>query len=242
MIPKPNMKKYTQESIDYIKSAFETLDFEDHQLDDDGLPISTEPDIHMSRLDEKGMERVLDYMSESNNENLKFAKAAHNLWVRFKSYDKHPPYCLWYGDNPLAVCMITTLEREPYANLYEIFTIEKGYAGHLYWMIMKNLYGTVTRLKMSCTPSSIGWHMKNGIIGWGTDPSGSIRVDIPIKPTREEQLELRDNWKDNLDYILPPGKNRVRLRDEENSFGPKKQPKVDEAIDKVGEFYLRKYL
>ena len=40
MIPTPNMKKYTQESIDYIKSAFETLDFEDHQLDDDGLPIS----------------------------------------------------------------------------------------------------------------------------------------------------------------------------------------------------------
>jgi hypothetical protein len=196
----------------------------------------------MVRLSKEEMELILDDMTASQNENVKFAKAAHNLWVRFHSYDNHPPYCLMKEGKPMAVCMITTLQREPYANLYEIFAIERGFAGKLYWAIMSELHGTVTRLKMSCTPSSIGWHMRNGIIGWGTDPSGSIRVDVPIKKTLDEQLELRYNWRDNLDYILPPGKNRTRLRDEENSFGPKKILKVEEAIEKVGEFYLRKYL
>jgi len=84
--------------------------------------------------------------------------------------------------------------------------------------------------------------MGNGIIGWGTDPSGSIRVDIPIMKNIEDQVSLRDKWKENIDNITPPDKNRTKLREENNSFGPRKLPKVEEAIDKVGKYYLRRYL
>jgi len=204
--------------------------------------------IRNINLDE--MEVLLIQMERANHKNLSFANSAHSLWVRFHNYEKNPPYVIYdEDDNIAAVCMITVLQREPYANLYEIFSVKDGWASKLYWGIMEILYTgrsasrqRVERLKMSCTPSSIGWHFKNGIIGWGTDPSGSIRVDIPIMRTQKEQLELRENWKDNLDKIIPPSKNAKKLREEINMFGPKKQPKVDEAIDTMGEYYLRSLL
>lgn len=197
----------------------------------------------MIRLSKEVVDDLVERMVKDDHPNARFAKAAHSLWIRFKNYDKHPPYAILTDNGDIAaVCMLTVLQREPYANLYEIFAIEKGYARKLYWDIMSELHGKVSRLKMSCTPSSIGWHMGNGIIGWGTDPSGSIRVDIPIMKNIEDQVSLRDKWKENIDNITPPDKNRTKLREENNSFGPRKLPKVEEAIDKVGKYYLRRYL
>jgi len=195
------------------------------------------------RLSKEQVDELVNKMVNEDHDNARFAKAAHSLWIRFKNYDKHPPWAILDDNGEIAaVCMITLLQREPYANLYEIFAVKKGYARKLYWKIMSDISSRTERLKMSCTPSSIGWHMKNGIIGWGTDPSGSIRVDIPIMKTLEDQLKLRENWEENINWIIPPEKNRSRLKDEENSFGPRKKPKVEEAIDTVGDFYLRRYL
>ena len=168
-------------------------------------------------------------------------RSSHNLWIRFKNYKDNPPL-LTLQTNYHPVCMITKLKREPYANLYEIFAVHPGYATNL-WDIMAHMKANgVERLKMSCTPSSIGWHKRNGIVGWAIDPSGSIRVDVPICETQEEQLALRERAIDNPWLVMPPERKSIQLRAEHNSFGKIKQPKVDQAIDTLGDFWLRKYL
>ena len=93
---------------------------------------------------------------------------------------------------------------------------------------------------MSCTPSSIGWHLKNGIVGWGIDPSGSVRVDIPIADSLQEQLDLRDRAVHDPSIIMPQGKNLDRLVNEENSFGKIKLAKVEKSISLMGDYYMRK--
>jgi hypothetical protein len=92
---------------------------------------------------------------------------------------------------------------------------------------------------MSCTPTSIGWHFRNGIIGYGVDPSGSIRVDVPIAPTKNDQLQLRESWRVNPDFVLPPTKSREKLLKEDPKFGVKKSAQVAHSIETMGEFYLR---
>lgn len=199
----------------------------------------------IKQINQSDVEKLLADMEIQKNKNLSFAKSAHSLWFRFKNYnERNNPYAIFNDSGEImAVCMITRLQRESYANLYEIFAVESGYATDLYWGIMDLMEKNgVERLKMSCTPASIGWHMRNGIIGWGTDPSGSIRVDIPLMGSRDDQLSLRENWSVDLDKVLPPEKNRSRLKEENNTFGPRKKPKVEEAINTVGDFYLRRYL
>ena len=66
--------------------------------------------------------------------NTKFLSAAHSLWYRFKNYEKAPPMA--YEDNGEIVCLIfATSNRDGYANLYEIVTLEgkegKGYASYI---------------------------------------------------------------------------------------------------------------
>ena len=198
--------------------------------------------MRIKNINKETMEELLVKMEGHPNES--FAKAAHSLWFRFKNYEKNPPYVI-YTDNYeiAAVCMITKLQREPYANLYEIFSVEPGYASNLYWGIMQIMMEKgVERLKMSCTPASIGWHMKNGIVGWAVDPSGSIRVDVPIMPTQQEQLDLRELAVIDPSVVMPPTKQANKLRLEENSFGPRKLPVVEKAIDAVGQYYLRRHL
>ena len=194
--------------------------------------------------DEQEIINLLAYMRSVENDNFKFANGAHSLWVRFHNYEKNPPFVIEDEDGDIAaVCMITKLQREPYANLYEIFAVHPGYATKLYWGIMEHMYNNgVQRLKMSCTPDSIGWHKRNGIVGWAIDPTGSIRVDIPILPTLEEQLALRELAVNEPQLVMPPEKNALKFIQEQNRFGPRKQEKVDKAVDTLGEFYLRAFL
>jgi hypothetical protein len=167
------------------------------------------------------------------------------LWIRFHNYGKHDPWVLEVDGQILAVCHITVLRKNDYANLYEIYTIPnsegKGYASTLYWEIMDYMVTTYPfiRLKMSCTPTSIGWHYRNGIIGYGVDPSGSIRVDIPIMSCKEAQLAFRETWDTFPDIALPPAKSQEKLLKENPVFGIKKSAQVAQSIKTMGEYYLR---
>jgi hypothetical protein len=179
--------------------------------------------------------------------NKTFAKSAHNLWVRFRNYDKHFPFALEEDGDIKCIIMITELVREPYANLYEIVTKQgeegKGYARRLYWDVMSYMYGNgVERLKMSCTPSSMDWHNGNGIVGWGVDSTGSIRVDIPIERDREHQLQLREDWSERIGKILPPKRARKAITKENHTFGAKKTEQVNKAKFILGNYYLRDLL
>lgn len=191
------------------------------------------------------MATVVAEMKCEEHPNTAFANASHSLWTRFHNYtERNSPYALVGEDGKVkAVVMLTLLTREPYANLYEIFAIQPTYARELYWKVMKHAKDMgAERLKMSCTPSSIGWHLGNGIVGWGLDSSGSVRVDIPIADSLEEQLDLRELALKDPSLIIPPVKNAEKLVLEENSFGPIKIKKVEQAISLMGDYYMRRHL
>jgi len=182
--------------------------------------------------------------------NTKFLSSAHSLWYRFKNYDKTPPMA--YEVNGEIVSLIfATYNRDTYSNLYEIVTIQgkegKGYASRI-WEIWVNYAVTerqITRLKMSCTPSSITWHQRNGLLWWAVDPSGSLRSDQPLFATRSEQLAYRDWAIDHPIEALPPVKTRKKLIAEglENySWGDKKRTKSQEAINAAGRSWLREFM
>lgn len=197
----------------------------------------------MERLGREGFEEFVNSMPVGKNKS--FTSSAMNLWTRFTNWEKHPPFVLRVGGEIVSFCMITVLKKGDYANLYEIASAEghegKGYASTLYWQIMEHMAHTYhgIRLKMSCTPTSIGWHFRNGIIGYGVDPSGSIRVDVPISATKADQLQLREMWKVNPEFVLPPPKSREKLLKENPKFGTKKSVQVDHSILTMGEYYLR---
>lgn len=179
--------------------------------------------------------------------NTKFLSAAHSLWYRFKNYEKCPP--MVYEDNGEIVSLIfATFNRDGYANLYEIVTVEgkegKGYASKCWdaWIKYAVEERKTQRLKISCTPSSVSWHLRNGLVFWAVDPTGSLRSDQPLFATREEQIAYRDNAIVNPLQSLPPYKARDQFRKEgidDHKFGVKKKAKTQEAIDKVGKAWLR---
>lgn len=179
--------------------------------------------------------------------NTKFLSAAHSLWYRFHNYDKAPP--LAYEVNGEVVSLIfATFNRDSYTNLYEIVTIEgkegNGYASKCWdaWIDYAVTQRNMTRLKISCTPSSVTWHNKNGLIFWAVDPAGSLRSDQPLFKTRAEQIEYRNNAIVNPLQALPPYKVREQFRIEGLEFykwGEKKKAKTQSAIDAVGKAWLR---
>ncbi len=179
--------------------------------------------------------------------NTKFLSAAHSLWYRFKNYEKSPPMA--YEDNGEVVCLIfATFNRDGYANLYEIVTLEgkegKGYASKCWdtWIKYAVEERKTQRLKISCTPSSVTWHNKNGLIFWAVDPTGSLRSDQPLFPTRVEQIAYRDNAIVYPLQALPPHKAREQFRKEgleSYKWGEKKKAKTQAAIDAVGKAWLR---
>lgn len=192
--------------------------------------------------------RVEELIKQSPaGKNTKFLSAAHSLWYRFHNYDKAPPMA--FEDNGEIVCLIfATFNRDGYANLYEIVTMEgkegKGYASKCWdaWIKYAVEERKTQRLKISCTPSSVTWHYKNGLIWWAVDPTGSLRSDQPLFPTRQEQLAYRDNAMVNPQSALPPYKARDQFRKEglENyKWGEKKKAKTQAAIDAVGKAWLR---
>jgi len=179
--------------------------------------------------------------------NTKFLSAAHSLWYRFKNYDNAPPMALEV--NGVVVSLIfATFNRDGYANLYEIVTIEgqegNGYASKCWdaWIKYAVEERNIKRLKISCTPSSVSWHLRNGLVFWAVDPTGSLRSDQPLFPTRAEQIAYRDKAILNPQQALPPLKACDQFRKEgldSHKFGVKKKEKTQEAIDKVGTAWLR---
>jgi len=179
--------------------------------------------------------------------NTKFLSAAHSLWYRFHNYDKAPPMA--YEDNGEIVSLIfATHNRDGYANLYEIVTLEgkegKGYASKCWetWIKYAAEERKSTRLKISCTPSSVTWHYRNGLIFWAVDPTGSLRSDQPLFPTRAEQIAFRDAAIVSPISALPPYKARDQFRTEgleSYTWGEKKKAKTQTAIDAVGKAWLR---
>ena len=182
--------------------------------------------------------------------NTKFLSAAHSLWTRFHNYEKSLPMA--YEDNGEVVSLIfATFNRDGYANLYEIVTLEgkegNGYASKCWdaWIKYAVEERNVQRLKISCTPSSVTWHNKNGLIFWAVDPTGSLRSDQPLFPTRAEQIDYRNNAIVHPLQALPPYKARTQFLAEgleSYKWGEKKKAKTQTAIDAVGKSWLREAL
>lgn len=181
--------------------------------------------------------------------NTKFLSASHSLWKRFGNYDRYPPLVL-DDDGIKSVIFATFSVRTGYTNLYEICTVQgqegKGYASKCWDGFLEHAYQhDMQRLKISCTPSSIGWHVRNGLVFWAVDPSGSLRSDQPIFKTRDEQLKFRGKAIQNPKLALPEGKVIERLKSETieaHNFGAKKATQTLIAIQKVGPAWLRKAL
>jgi hypothetical protein len=199
----------------------------------------------MIRYTQEQVEKLLETQPEGTN--TKFLKSSHNLWFRFKNYVKNPPFVLEDAGVPVALVFITFSQRSKYANLYEIVTLEGkegcGYASEVYWEVMKEAHKQgMQRLKMSCTPSSVTWHKRNGTVFWAVDPSGSLRCDVPIFPTKEEALSFRDLAVKDPSSVKPNAQVCDKLIEESlesHNFGVKKTAKVREAIESVGGFWLR---
>jgi hypothetical protein len=180
--------------------------------------------------------------------NTRFLSSSHSLWTRFKNYKNNPPMMLTDGEQP--VCFIfATFNRDKYVNLYEIVTVEgqegNGYASEMWDQFVE--YATqvrgCTRLKISCTPSSIGWHVRNGLIFWAVDPTGSLRSDQPLFKNREEQFIFQKIAIADPHQAIPPNEKVVaQLRKESlesHGFGEKKTQKTLDAIEAVGDAWLR---
>lgn len=194
------------------------------------------------------VQKIIDGSDKGSN--TRFLSSAHSLWYRFGNYDKTPPMA--YEVNGEVVSLIfATYNRDTYSNLYEIVTIQgqegNGYASRIWdlWTDYAVQERQITRLKMSCTPSSITWHQRNGLLWWAVDPSGSLRSDQPLYATRSEQLAYRDWAIDHPLEALPPAKTRKKLLAEglENySWGDKKRTKTQEAIEAAGRSWLREFM
>lgn len=195
-------------------------------------------------------EFVEEFIESQNPEgkNTKFLKSSHNLWFRFKNYDKQPPYVLLDEEDPVAFVFATFSKRSRYINLYEIVTAEgqegNGYASEIWERVMTTAYAAgMERLKISCTPSSVTWHKRNGLIFWAVDPTGSLRSDQPLFPNTHEQRTFRELAIKDPSLALPKDKKVIdqltRESLESHGFGVKKTATVNEAISNVGEYWFR---
>jgi len=197
------------------------------------------------------MARVENLIKDSPaGKNTKFLSAAHSLWFRFSNYEKAPP--LAYEVDGEIVCLIfATFNRDGYANLYEIVTVEgkegNGYASKCWdaWIKYAVEERNVIRLKLSCTPSSVTWHNRNGLIFWAVDPTGSLRSDQPLFSTRQYQIDYRNvAVLDPMSVMLPAKAKEQFLKEglESYAWGEKKKAKTQAAIDAVGSSWLREAL
>ena len=115
------------------------------------------------------VEDLIESLPESKNKN--FLKASHSLWIRFKNYEKSPPLALEV-DNQIVSLIFSTFNKNGYTNNYEVVTLtgheRKGYARTLWNEYVDYAYNVkgMRRLKNSCVPSSVPWHLKNGLVFW----------------------------------------------------------------------------
>ena len=132
----------------------------------------------MNFINSTRVEQIID--SSPAGKNTKFLSAAHSLWTRFHNYEKQLPMCLEVNGEVVSM-IFATFNRDKYVNLYEIVTVEgkegNGYASQCWDMFVEYSVNErkAERLKMSCTPTSVTWHMRNGLIFWAVDPTGSLR-------------------------------------------------------------------
>ncbi len=202
----------------------------------------------MSFIGRNQVQNLIEQSAPGNN--TRFLLSAHSLWYRFQNYDKTPPMS-YEIEGVTRSLIFATYNRDTYSNLYEIVTIQgqegQGYASRAWelWTAYAVQERQSARLKMSCTPSSITWHQRNGLLWWAVDPSGSLRSDQPLFASRSEQLAYRDYGIQNPTQALPPLKNRKKLCAEglENySWGPTKLARTQEAIQAAGKSWLRDHL
>ncbi len=202
----------------------------------------------MNFLSQKQVEELIETTPDSPNQ--RFLKSSHNLWRRFHNYDKYPAMALLQGDK--VVCVhFATFNKNLYTNSYEIVTMTgheaKGYARKLwaeYVDYAVNERG-MTRLKNSCIASSVTWHIKNGLIFWAIDPTGSLKTDQPLFPNVEAQIDARKTFLINPSMALPDAVTTVKLYRQQLThyqFGLQKALKVRMAIESAGENWLGNWL
>ena len=194
------------------------------------------------------MQEVLKViMLSKDGFNKKFLKASHSLWFRFKNYDKNPPYALYTDDECCSLIFGTHSRLNKYVNVYEVCTIQgkegKGYATKLWENYIKySVNQGMKRLKISCTPDSLGWHIRNGLVFWGVDKQGSLKSDQPLFSTRDEQIKFRHKAINNPEIALPDTKVIQKLKQtnlEELNLSANKIQKTINAINKYKLYYLR---
>lgn len=198
------------------------------------------------RVDLDSVKKIIENSPDGTHTN--FLKAAHSLWFRFKNYEKNAPFALVI-DSEIKSLIFSTFNRDGYANLYEIVTVE-GQGGHGYgetlwreWIKIATDSGC-HRLKISCTPESVMWHHSHGLIFWGVDKSGSLRSDQELFPTVEKQLDYRQEVLQNPKNHFPPKSQIDKFKKEIQNleFGSHKKMKIQKAISCIGNAWLAGYL
>lgn len=201
----------------------------------------------MLMLDGSMVERL--HRTSAEGPNKKFLWNAHCLWLRYKNYEKSPPVALERNGAVVSLIYASFL-KNGYAHLYEVVTVQgeerKGYAAALWelWIAYAVSRGA-NRLNISCVPDSIGWHMKNGLVFWSVDRSGSLRSDQPLFPTRDAQVAFRARAVVEPEVALPPYKYATKYAGERVSALELKEPqrlKTLRAIEQVGDAWLRPYM
>lgn len=188
--------------------------------------------------------------SSPSGSNTKFLQQSHSLWYRFNNYKSNAPFGLYKNNKLVSVIFATTSDKTKYINLYEIVTLQgqegKGYATDIWSQFVEYWYDMgMHRIKLSCTPSSVTWHMKNGLIFWSVDKQGSLRSDQPLKRSINEQVDFREYALNNPSVALPDKKVVIKLKEEDLEtlqLSQKKILETYEAIKKVGQYWFRPHL
>lgn len=184
--------------------------------------------------------------------NTDFLKSSHNLWTRFHNYSKtrSMPMGLIHK-NKIVSIIFATFNKNLYTNLYEIVTMQgeegHGFARQLWeeFVCYAVMQMKMTRLKISCTPSSLTWHLRNGLIFWAVDSSGSLKSDQPLFASRDAQRAAFQKFTKNYKLALPNQNVTEQFRTSQLNdfpFGTMKRRRTREAIEKAGVAWLGDYL
>ena len=197
-----------------------------------------------------GLEEVEQIIKDSpDSSNNRFLAASHNLWRRFHNYDKYPAMALVRDDK--VVCLhFATFNKNGYTNSYEIVTMAgeegKGYARQLWAEYVEYaVQQGMTRLKNSCIASSVTWHVRNGLIFWAIDPTGSLKTDQPLFSNMEAQVDAQKEFLKRPHLALPPSNviyDLATSQPEHYSFGVPKTKRMQQAIKSAGKTWLGDWL
>jgi ribosomal protein S18 acetylase RimI-like enzyme len=189
------------------------------------------------------VQKLIEVWDQS--ESLRVLKQGQGLWGNFRYYESFSPVVLRDRRKVVAIAF-RTLNRNGYFNLYEIAVDPrargKGFGKQLWRLLIAHAYENgSTRLKMGCSPTSLGWHISNGALFWGVDEQGSLLCDIPLLPTVEQQVLLQKEGISNPIAVMPDEqvvkklaakgfvtiRNRLQLQ------------KAIQAISQAGDCWLR---